>query len=150
MANPRLGRINEEIRRELAQILREVKDPRVGRSFVSITAVDVTPDLKYAKIYYSSLGKKDDPKELQKGLTSATGFIRGQLARRLNLRQTPELSFLRDLSLESGAHISSLLRQVEGELAEADRLEAERAEAERAAGHADSEAGDSPAGEDEA
>lgn len=128
MANPRLGKISEEMRKELSQIIREIKDPRISGSLVSITAVDVTPDLKYAKIFYSSLSGKEDPSDLQKGFVSASGFIRRELAHRLNLRHTPELSFHRDLSMEQGAHISSLLRAVEDELAEADRREKEAAE----------------------
>ena len=117
MANYRLGRINEEMQKELSGILREVKDPRVGRSFISITAVDCTADLKYAKVYYSTVGLRgDDLKELEKGLKSAGGFIRSQLAHRMDLRQTPELTFIRDTSMENGAHISELLRKVEAEL----------------------------------
>lgn len=107
MANYRRGRINDEVQRELAGILREVKDPRVKDAFVSITAVDVTPDLKFAKVYYSSL--KGDPKELAKGLRAASGFMRSQIAQRLNLRITPELTFVLDDSISHGAHIAKLL-----------------------------------------
>lgn len=111
MAGFRRGRINEEMAREMAEILREVKDPRVSESLVSITAVDVTADLKYAKIFFSSIGKT--PKEeVKKGLDSASGFIRKQIAVRLNLRQTPELKFCSDDSIEYGAHISKLLNSV--------------------------------------
>lgn len=111
MAGFRRGRINEEMAREMAEILREVKDPRVSESLVSITAVDVTADLKYAKIFFSSIGKT--PKEdVKKGLDSASGFIRKQIASRLNLRQTPELKFCSDDSIEYGAHISKLLNSV--------------------------------------
>lgn len=116
MANYRMGRINEEVQKELSNILREVKDPRVHRAFISITAVEVTPDLKYAKAFYSSVGRFDDPKELEKGLKSANGYIRSQIAHRLNLRQTPEFTFIRDTSMETGAHISELLKKVEAEL----------------------------------
>ena len=111
MAKYRRGRINDEIQKELAQILREVKDPRVSEAFISITAVDATPDLKYAKVYYSVLS--GDTKEIGRGLRSSAGFIRGQLARRLNLRMTPELTFEEDHSIAHGAHISKLLNSIE-------------------------------------
>jgi ribosome-binding factor A len=110
MANYRRGRINDEVQRELASILRDVKDPRVSGAFVSVTAVVVTPDLKYAKIYYSAL--MGDKKELAKGLKAATGYIRSQIAQRLNLRITPELTFILDDSVAHGAHISKLLNSI--------------------------------------
>jgi ribosome-binding factor A len=122
MANYRRGRINDEVTKEVAQILREVKDPRVRNAFVSVTGAEVTPDLKYAKIYYSFLN--GDEKELRKGLKAAAVFIRGGLAKRMNLRITPELTFVRDTSLEYGAHINKLLVKVEDELAEIDACEA--------------------------
>ena len=122
MANYRRGRINDEVTKEVAQILREVKDPRVRNAFVSVTGAEVPPDLKYAKIYYSFLN--GDEKELRKGLKAAAVFIRGGLAKRMNLRITPELTFVRDTSLEYGAHINKLLVKVEDELAEIDAREA--------------------------
>lgn len=111
MAKYRQGRINEEIQKEMAAILRRVKDPRVGEAFISVTAADCTADLKYAKIYYSAL--TGDPKEIAKGLKAATGFIRRELARSLNLRITPELTFVNDSSISYGAHISSILEGLE-------------------------------------
>ena len=116
MANYRRGRVNEELARELSQILREVKDPRVSTAFISVTRVDCTADLRSAKIYYSSMGGKDDSDGVEKGLKSAVGYIRRELAHRLDLRQTPELRFVRDGSIEHGAHISELLRSVEADL----------------------------------
>lgn len=110
MANYRRGRINDEMLKETAVILREVKDPRVKDAFVSVTAAEVTPDLKYAKIYYSAL--RGDEKELSRGLRAASSFIRSELAHRMNLRITPELTFVRDASLAHGAHIASLLHQL--------------------------------------
>lgn len=110
MANYRRGRINDEVQRELASILRDVKDPRVSGAFVSVTAVDVTPDLKYAKIYYSAL--MGDKKEVARGLKAATGYIRSQIAQKLNLRITPELTFILDDSVVHGAHISKLLNSI--------------------------------------
>ena len=111
MAKYRRGRINDEMRGEVATILREVKDPRVKDAFVSITGAEVTPDLKYAKIYYSALS--GDAKEIAKGLKAAAGFIRRELARSLNLRMTPELTFIPDSSIAYGAHISSILNTLE-------------------------------------
>jgi ribosome-binding factor A len=97
--------------KEVALILRDVKDPRVSDNFVSITAVDVTPDLKYAKIFYSALS--GDTKEISKGLSSCTGYVRRRLAQSLNLRITPELTFVIDTSISHGAHIASLLEKIE-------------------------------------
>ncbi len=111
MAKYRRGRINEEMVKELSSILREIKDPRVTDAFVSVTAADVTPDLKFAKIYFSVMS--GDKNEVKKGLKSASGYIRKRLAETLNLRQTPELSFVADDSIEYGAHINSLLNKIE-------------------------------------
>ena len=111
MAKYRRDRINEEIQKEMASILRKVKDPRVGEAFISITAADCTADLKYAKIYYSALS--GDKKEVAQGLKAANGFIRRELARSLNLRITPELTFIPDTSISYGAHIASILEGLE-------------------------------------
>ena len=111
MAKYRQGRINEEIQKEMSSILRRVKDPRVSEAFISITAADCTADLKYAKIYYSVLG--GDPKAVAVGLKAANGFIRRELARTLNLRITPELTFITDSSISYGAHIASILEGLE-------------------------------------
>ena len=110
MAKYRRGRINDEVQKEVAMILREVKDPRVSGAFVSVTAAEVTPDLKYAKIYYSAL--MGDKKEVRRGLISSAGFIRGQLSKRMNLRITPELTFVEDGSIEYGAKISKILEGI--------------------------------------
>lgn len=107
MAKYRQSRINEEMFKEAAQILRTVKDPRVSQSFVSITGVEVTPDLKYAKLYYSHM--QGDKKAVQKGLESSAPYIRGQLARNLNLRITPELTFVEDTSITYGARIEKII-----------------------------------------
>ena len=111
MANYRKGRINDEVKKELSQVLREVKDPRLTDAFISITAVEVTGDLKFAKVYYSAM--MGDKKEVAKGLKSSAGYIRREIARRLNLRMTPEFSFYEDHSIEHGAHISKLLNGIE-------------------------------------
>ena len=96
--------------------MRDVKDPRVSSAFISVIAADVTPDLKFAKIYYSVL--TGDAKEVAKGLVSSTGYIRRCLAQRLNLRITPELKFIRDTTSENGAHISELLHKIDAERAQ--------------------------------
>ena len=113
MPSNRIGRINEEIQREMSSIIRTVKDPRVADAgMVSVTAVETTPDLKYAKIYVSVLNK-DASAQALKGLKSATGYLRRELGRALNLRNTPELSFVRDDSIDKGAHILDMLRNPE-------------------------------------
>ena len=111
MAKYRIGRINDEMQKELSVALREVKDPRVSSAFISITAVETTPDLKFAKVFYSVLS--GDKKEIAKGLRSSAGYLRRQLAQSMNLRMTPELTFIEDHSIEHGAHISKLLEGIE-------------------------------------
>ena len=111
MAKYRRDRINDEVKKELSMILREVKDPRLSDAFISITAVDVSGDLKFAKVYYSAM--QGDKKEVAKGLRSSAGFIRREIARRLNLRMTPEFTFVEDHSIAHGAHISKLLNSIE-------------------------------------
>ena len=111
MAGNRIGRINEEVQRELAVLIPTVKDPRVT-GMISVTAVDVTPDLKYAKVYISVLDKSDSDQVL-KGLKSAAGYLRRELGGRLNLRHTPELTFFRDDSMAKGAKILEMLRDPE-------------------------------------
>ena len=107
----RMGRINEEVQRELAALIPTVKDPRVT-GMISVTAVEVTQDLKYAKVYISVLDK-DGSGQVLKGLKSAAGYLRRELGRALNLRNTPELTFFRDDSMAKGAHILEMLRDPE-------------------------------------
>lgn len=111
MASNRIGRINEEIQRELSTLIRTVKDPRV-HGLVSITAVDTTSDLRWSKIYVSVLDKSD-VKEVIKGLKSAGGYLRRELGRALSLRYTPELVFQADDSIDKGTHILKLLNDIE-------------------------------------
>ena len=111
MASNRIGRITEEIQRELSSLIRTVKDPRV-HGLVSITAVDTTPDLRYAKIFVSVLDKSD-VKEVVKGLRSAGGYLRRELGRSLQLRYTPELTFVADDSIAEGAHILELIEKLD-------------------------------------
>ena len=112
MANNRIGRINEEIQRELSALLRTVKDPRLQGGMITVTHVDTTSDLRYARIYVSTLDKAQE-KDVLKGLKSAAGFLRRELGRALQLRYTPELQFIADDSIQHGAHILEILRQVE-------------------------------------
>ena len=111
MPSNRIGRINEEIQRELAALIRTVKDPRV-HGLVSVTAVDTTPDLRYAKIYVSVLDKSD-VKEVVKGLKSAGGYLRRELGRALPRRSTPELHCVEADSFDTGAQRLSRLRNPE-------------------------------------
>ncbi|MEA4931984.1 MAG: 30S ribosome-binding factor RbfA [Lawsonibacter sp.] len=111
MANNRIARINEEIQRELASMIPNVKDPRVS-GLISVTAVDTTPDLRYAKVFISVLDKGDCTQVL-KGLKSAAGYLRRELGPALQLRYTPELIFVQDDSIDKGAHILNLLRNPE-------------------------------------
>ena len=111
MASNRIGRINEEIQRELAALLRTVKDPRV-HGLVSITHVETTPDLRYAKVYVNLLDRGDS-KEVIRGLKSAGGYLRRELGRALSLRYTPELLFQEDDSIDKGTHILKLLNDIE-------------------------------------
>ena len=115
MASNRIGRINEEIQKELSALLRTLKDPRVSATgMVSITRVDTTGDLRYARIYISCLNKENE-KDVMKGLKSASGYLRRELGRALQLRYTPELQFIADDSIQYGAHILEVLRKVEVE-----------------------------------
>ena len=110
MASARIGRINDDIQRILADRLRQVKDPRVSdQGMITITRVDTTGDLRYARIYVSVLDKSRE-KDVLKGLKSASGFLRRELGRSLQLRYTPELQFIGDDSIQQGAHILEVLR----------------------------------------
>ena len=112
MASNRIGRINEEIQKELAGLIRNLKDPRVQDTMISITHVETTPDLRYCKVYASFL-QEDKAADALKGLKSASGYLRRELGRALNLRNTPELTFVRDDSIDQGAHILDMLRNPE-------------------------------------
>ena len=111
MASNRIGRINEEIQREMSTLIRNVKDPRVT-GMISVTAVNTTPDLKFCKVFISVLDKSD-VNQVLKGLKSASGYLRRELGHALNLRHTPELTFVRDDSIDQGAHILDMLRNPE-------------------------------------
>ena len=107
----RANRLAEEMKKEVSQILREeIKDPRVG--FVSVTRVDASSDLRYAKVFISVLGSQEERQEVAQALKRASGFIRSELARRIRLRFTPELTFKIDDSIEHGVRIANILDQV--------------------------------------
>ena len=110
MASNRIGRINEEIQRELAEQIRFLKDPRVSQvGMVSIIRVDTTGDLRYARVWVSVLDKNQE-KDVMRGLKSAAGYLRRELGHALQLRYTPELQFIADDSISQGAHILEVLR----------------------------------------
>ena len=109
MSTNRIGRINEEIQRELSALLRTLKDPRLQSGLLTVTHADTTSDLRYAKIYVSALDKSQE-KDMMKGLRSASGYLRRELGAALRLRYTPELQFIADDSIEQGAHILEMLR----------------------------------------
>lgn len=104
-------RINSEVQKELSLIIGELKDPRID-PMSTVTEVNVTPDLKYCTAYVSVLGDEAHGQETIEGLKNAMGFIRRELAARVNLRNTPELKFVLDKSLEYGIHMSKLIDEV--------------------------------------
>lgn len=105
-------RINGEVQKELSRIISmEVKDPRIN-PMTSVVSVEVTPDLKFAKAYISVLGDEESKQATEQGLKKASPFIRSQLAKRLNLRNTPELTFVLDQSIEYGVNMSKMIEEV--------------------------------------
>ena len=113
-------RINAEVQRELSRIIsREIKDPRIN-PMTSVVEAVVTPDLKYCKAYISVMGSDEEKKDTIAGLRSAEGYVRRQLAKRLNLRNTPEIQFVLDQSIEYGVHMSRLIDEVNKETPERD------------------------------
>ena len=112
MAAHRQTRINEELTHALAEAVRELKDPRIQNSVVSITDVDCAKDLKSANVYFSFFSTKYTVKDIKAALKSAAGFLRTYLARRINLRETPLLNFIYDDSIERGNRINAILMDV--------------------------------------
>jgi ribosome-binding factor A len=109
MSLHRARRIGEQIKRELAELLRlEIKDPRVG--FVTLTSVEVSPDLEHAKIFFTLLGS-EEPEATSRALNHAAGFLRTQLGRRIRLRAVPSLRFVHDISVERGLRLNQLISQ---------------------------------------
>lgn len=121
----RAHRVGDQIQRELADLLaNEVKDPRVGR--VTITAVDVAPDLAHAKVYFTHLAGKEHAAEARAALARTAGFLRSQLSRRLDLYTVPQLAFVYDDSIESGMRLSSLIDEAIAEDAKHPKPDEER------------------------
>ena len=112
MASNRINRINEEIQKALAEMLRELKDPRVSGTMISITRVETTPDLRFAKVYVSFL-EENKAKDALKGLWSASGYLRRELGSTLNLRYTPELQWAQDDSITYGARMLKLINSLD-------------------------------------
>ena len=112
MANNRLARTNDDIQRVLSELLRNVKDPRVQQGMISVTRVETTGDLRYAKVWLSVYGMENE-KEFKRGLKSASGWLRKELGSSMSLRYTPELVFELDHSIEYGAHINQLISSLD-------------------------------------
>lgn len=111
MAKIRVGRVGEQIKKELSQLIQtELKDPRIG--FLTVTGVEVTNDLSQAKIYLSVLGDEEQKANSLKALEKANGFLRSELGKRIRLRHTPELIFKFDESIAYGSHIEKLLGEI--------------------------------------
>lgn len=112
MAKYRSGRINEEVKKEISNIIQnEVKDPRIT-AMVSVTKVDVTKDLRYAKVYVSIFGNEESKASTFEALKSSLGFIRREVGRKINLRYTPEIIMELDDSIEQGMHIDKILQEI--------------------------------------
>lgn len=110
MGANRINRINEEVRRELSEIIRELKDPRIPM-MTSVVSVSVTADLRYATVYVSIFGDEEVKKNALSALKKSAGFVRRELGHRLNLRYTPEIIYKADDSIEHGARINELLQK---------------------------------------
>ncbi len=122
MVKHRASRLAESIKEEVSKMIREeVKDPRLG--FVTVTDVEVAEDLRHARVFVSILGEEEDVKNSMDVLTRASGFVRTELGKAIRLRHVPEISFRYDKSIEHGAHISKLLREVgvEGDSSDAEK-----------------------------
>ena len=120
MPNHRNDRIAEEIKRELGDIIRELKDPRIP-TVISVVGVRVTKDLRFAKAYVSALGDEKVKHDAIAALSSASGFIRREIGSRIDLRFTPEFTFVSDDSIEYGAHINEILNEITPSSAETSR-----------------------------
>ena len=112
MAKFRRDKINEEYRNALASVIRELKDPRIP-VMTSVVTVSVTPDQKFARANISVMGDAQTVKDAMKALNAAKGFVRREVASRIKMRLAPEITFVLDGSIEYGAHIAKLLKEVE-------------------------------------
>ncbi|WNR46688.1 30S ribosome-binding factor RbfA [Paenibacillus roseipurpureus] len=114
MARVRVGRVGEQIKKELSQIIQsELKDPRIG--FMTVTGVEVTNDLSLARVYLSVMGTEEEKAATLKALSVASGYIRSELGKRIRLRKIPELQFKFDASIDYGSHIDQLLYKLNQE-----------------------------------
>lgn len=111
MSQYRLARLKGQFKEEVSDILRNMKDPRIG--FVSVTSLEVSGDHRHVKAFVSILGSEEEQQATMKALETATGFIRSEMGRRIQLRHTPEIIFRLDDSIEHGAHINKLLKDIE-------------------------------------
>ncbi|HUV52167.1 MAG TPA: 30S ribosome-binding factor RbfA [Dehalococcoidia bacterium] len=112
MGTRRIERVNELIREEISELIRrEVKDPRLN-SFISVTEVVTSPDLRHARVFVSIMGTEEEKKQVEKGLAAAAGFLRRELGERLTLRYTPDLIFQLDDSIERGSKLLQLINEV--------------------------------------
>ncbi len=128
MATRRIARLNEQVRGDLSELIgREVKDPRLA-GLVTVTSVDLSPDLRHAKVFISVLGTEEDRKHTLAALRSASGFLRSQIAGRMTTKRAPDLQFLIDESIERGERIMQVIREIEREppLAESSEVPATR------------------------
>ena len=112
MPSNKLARTNDDIQLVMSKLLREIKDPRVNQGMISVTRVETTGDLRYLKIWLSVTGLQHE-QEFKKGLKSAAGWLRRELGSSLKLRNTPELTFELDHSIEYGAHINELISNLD-------------------------------------
>ena len=112
MPSNKLARTNDDIQRVISKLLREIKDPRVNQGMISVTRVETTGDMRYSKIWLSVMGMQNE-KDFKKGLKSASGRLRRELGNSLKLRNTPELTFEIDHSIEYGAHINELINSLD-------------------------------------
>ena len=115
MAGYRIDRVSEDIKREIASIMRELKDPRVMGKMLTVVRVEVSSDASFAKVYVSDIKGIESAREAVKGLTSATGYIRREVGSNLHLRKTPELKFIADDSIEQGFSMFKKLEENRGE-----------------------------------
>ncbi len=111
MAGQRVGRLREELKKESSEVIRKLKDPRIG--FVTVTDVDVSGDLRHVRIYVSVYGEDETKAQTMAALEKATGHVRTEIGRRIRLRHTPEIHFQFDESMERGARIFALLREMD-------------------------------------
>ena len=112
MPSNKVARTNDDIQLVMSKLLREIKDPRVNQGMISVTRVETTGDLRYSKIWLSVMGLQNE-KEFKKGLKSAAGWLRRELGSSLKLRNTPDLTFELDHSIEYGAHINELISNLD-------------------------------------